>query len=431
MKKNDRKRPGQQRAKGQGPESQRKLALGTFIRETLYETVLVAGLECVREVLEAERAEVCGARYRHAEERSAYRAGHVPSSLVLAGRRVSVKRPRVRSTTGEEVVLPSWAAWSAEDPLEARAVEQMLVGVSTRKYARSLEAVPEDVVSGGMSKSAVSERFVRGTEKHLWTVQERDLSGLDLKVLFLDGVHFRREHVVIAAVGLDAGGTKHVLGLWEGATENAATSTALLENLMERGLPTDRSLLVVLDGSKALVKAVRAVFGKRALIQRCQVHKKRNVLDALPEGKRLSVKRALSEAFATEDPARAKRMLENLVRTLGREHPGAAASLREGLDELLTVKQLALADRTLERLLSSTNLIENLIGRARDLSRRVKRWRGGAMILRWSAAGVLEAERHFRRIRGHRGMKTLVAALRAHDAKLGGVVPDSAVFTAA
>ncbi|MQA92738.1 MAG: IS256 family transposase [Gemmatimonas sp.] len=363
--------------------------------------------------------------------RSVSGAGHGPSSLVLAGRRVRVKRPRVRSTNGSEVVLPSWAAWSAEDPLERRAVEQMLVGVSTRKYARSLEELPSDVGSSGVSKSAVSERFVRGTQKHLQTVQERDLSGLDLKVLFLDGVHFRKEHVVIAAVGVDATGSKHVLGLWEGATENAACATALLENLAERGLRTDRSLLIVLDGSKALVKAVRAVFGKRALIQRCQVHKKRNALDALPEGKRVSVKRALNEAFAAEDHARAKRLLQNLIRTLKQEHPGAAASLREGLEELLTVKRLALGDRQLERMLSSTNLIENLIGQARDCSRRVKRWQGGLMMLRWTAAGVLEAERHFRRIMGYKAMQTLVAALQKHDAELDPSVPNRAVGVAA
>lgn len=313
MRKNDKKEPGKQRAKGRSrPEPQLKLALGAFIRETLYETVLVAGLECVREVLEAEREEVCGVRYRHLEERSAYRGGHVPSSLVLGGRRVSVRRPRVRTTSGEEVVLPSWAAWSARDPLEARAVEQMLVGVSTRDYARSLEELPGEVVSGGVGKSVVSERFVRGTQKHLRTVQQRDLSALDVKVLFVDGVHFRQEHVVVAAVGVDATGRKHVLGLWEGATEKAATSTALLENLTERGLHTDRSLLVVLDGSKALVKAVRAVFGKRAVIQRCQVHKKRNVLDALPERKRASVKRAHS---ARRSQRRITRVLSACWRT--------------------------------------------------------------------------------------------------------------------
>lgn len=428
MKRNGKKKAGRQRVPG--PGQQLKLALGRLIRETLYDTVLVSGLAHVREVLEAEREAVCGPRYRHDEERSAYRTGHVRSSLVLGGRRVRVRRPRVRTTTGEEVVLPSWGAWSVQDPLEARAVEQMLVGVSTRKYSRSVEPLPEEVAGWGTNKSAVSERFVRGTEKQLRALLERDLSGLDLKVLYRDGVHFR-EHVVVAGVGVDGEGKKHVLGLWEGATENGATCTALLEDLVERGVRTARAILVVIDGSKALYKAVRAIFGQRALLQRCQEHKKRNVLDALPQSKRESVKRALNTAYQTEDPVRAKRLLANLARSLADPHPGAAAALCEGLAEVLTIKRLALGAPSLERTLSTTNVIENLIGQVRELSRRVKRWRGGKMILRWSAAGVLEAQRHFRRIRGYRAMGALVAALAKHDAKLDGdALPDRAVAVA-
>jgi transposase-like protein len=276
----------------------------------------------------------------------------------------------------------------------------------------------------------VSRRFVRGTAKKVTELLERDLSALDLKVLLLDGVHSVGEHGVVAAVGVDGEGRKHVLGLWEGATENQATSTALLESLVARGLRTDRALLVVMDGSKALYRAVRAVCGRRALIQRCQEHKKRNVLDALPQHKRESVKRALNAAFQTEDPGRAKRLLENLARSLEEQHPGAAASLREGLEELLTVKRLGLGGSLLERTLSSTNLIENLIGQVRYLSGRVKRWRSGQMILRWSAAGVLEAERGFRRIKGYRQMAMLVGALEKHDATLDGGVPDRDVVAA-
>jgi transposase-like protein len=231
-------------------------------------------------------------------------------------------------------------------------------------------------------------------------------------------------------VGIDREGKKHVLGLWEGATENKGTCTALLEDLVERGLCTERAMLVVIDGGKALYRAVRAVFGKHALIQRCQEHKKRNVLDALPQNRRVSVKRALNEAFHTDDHARAKRMLENLARSLEEAHPGAAASLREGLEDLLTLKELGLGGSQLERVLSTTNLIENLIGQVRHVSGRVKRWRSGKMILRWSAAGVLEAERSFRRVRGHSDMSKLNAALQRHEAKLNGTVPDSAVAVA-
>ena len=431
MRKNDKKGPKRQADQGARTRvSQLTLALDAFLRETLYETVLLSGMEAVTALLEQERAAVCGPRYQHAEQRVAYRSGHVPSSLVLGGRRVSVSRPRARTTGGEEVVLPSWAVWSCTDPLDRRAMEQMLVGVSTRRYDRSLEALPAPLEVSATSKSAVSRRFVRVTARKVTELLERDLSGLDLAVLLLDGVHFTGEHVVVAAVGIDRTGRKHVLGLWEGATENTVTCTALLESLVERGLRTGRALLVVIDGGKALARAVRGVFGKHALIQRCQEHKKRNVLEALPQSKRLSVKRALNEAFHTDDHTRAERLLENLARTLEEQHPGAAASLREGLDDLLTVKALGLGGSQLERILSTTNLIENLIGGVRELSGRVKRWKGGKMILRWSAAGALEAERRFRRIRGYQEMGKLIAALQKHDAQLHGTVTDSVVAVA-
>jgi transposase-like protein len=322
----------------------------------------------------------------------------------------------VRSRDHHELALPSWDAWSARDPLTERAVEQMLVGVSSRRYARSLEPLPDPVAVHGVSKSAVSERFVVGTQKKLAELMRRKLHGLKLIAVMIDGVHFA-DHVVLAAVGIDINGHKHVLGLREGATENAAACKALLADLIERGLPTERSLLFVIDGAKALRKAITDTFGARALIQRCRQHKRRNVTDALPERMRTTVGSAMTQAYASGDPKRARQLLENLARSLERGYPGAAASLREGLDETLTVMRLELPE-SLERVLSSTNLIENLFSRVRELARRVRHWQGGTMILRWTAAGVLEAERHFRKIAGYRSLMKLDAALRVHDAAL-------------
>ena len=392
------------------------LQLPVLVREALYETVMAAGLACVSEVLEAERSELCGARYQHVAERQAVRAGHVGSSLALGGRRVAVSRPRARSIDGHELSLPSWREWSRRDPLTERAVEQMMVGVSTRRYARSLEPLPPATTVSGVSKSAVSERFVYGTERKLAELMSRELGSLCVTALLIDGVHFG-EHLVLAAVGVDEVGDKHVLGLREGATENAAACKALLADLIERGLNPEQSLLIVIDGAKALHKAVVEVFGARGLIQRCREHKKRNVSEALPERLRASVRSTMNQAYATGDPKRARRLLENLARRLEDQHPGAAASLREGLDETLTVMRWGLPD-SLERVLSSTNLIENLFSRVREIGRRVRRWQSGTMVLRWSAAGVLEAEQGFRKVAGYRAMPTLVAALRANDAKL-------------
>src|ERR1700686_4352672 len=277
MKKSAKGKAGRKAARGQ-----RWLQLLGMVREALYDTVIGAGLACVDEVLEMERVALCGERYEHLADRQALRAGHVASSLVMGGRRVAVQRPRARTVEGHELRLPSWREWGARDPLEERAVEQMVLGVSTRGYARSLEPLPQAVAVRGVSKSAVSERFVYGTERKLAELMSRELGQLRVVALLIDGVHFG-EHVVLAAVGVDEHGDKHVLGLREGATENAAAVRALLADLVERGLDTNRSLLIVIDGAKALHKAVVEVFGAHGLIQRCREHKKRNVTDALPE----------------------------------------------------------------------------------------------------------------------------------------------------
>ena len=413
MGKSVRKRPESQGFNAQ--RVQRMLPAAAMFGE-LRELVIHAGLRAVEMMLEVERTGVCGAPYQRQEDRQAIRMGHVPGELVLGGRRVSVKRPRARTRANEEVVLPSWARFSSEDPLTERAVEQMVVGVSTRKYARSLEPVGAGVSTRGTSRSAVSRRFVAATQEQLDEWMASDLRELNLVAVMIDGICFR-EHVVLCALGIEASGNKHVLGLQEGATENAVACTELLANLRARGLRTERALLVVIDGSKALAKAVHDVFGRLAFIQRCQVHKMRNVLDQLPENKRGSIRKAMHDAYRSRSADTARRLLNNLERTLRKNHPGAAASLREGLDETLTVLELGLG-ATLERSLSTTNAIENLNGNIRRITRRVKTWRDGTMILRWVGAAVNEAAKGFRRFRGFQDLKRLVAALDAHTSKL-------------
>ena len=260
----------------------------------------------------------------------------------------------------------------------------------------------------------MSRRFVAATKKQMDEWLGRDLSQLDLAVLMIDGIVIV-EHVMLVALGIDTDGKKHVLGVREGATENATSCTALLADVRDRGLRTDRSVLVVIDGGKALAKAVRSVFGTRAIVQRCQAHKTRNVVEQLPDELRPSVRQAMRDAYAANDADRARTMLVNLARRLRDEHPGAAASLEEGLDETLSVKRLCLP-RKLERQLSTTNAIENLMGSVRELARRVKRWRGGTMIVRWTVTAVADAATRFRRIMGAReGMTQLMRALTQHE----------------
>ena len=390
--------------------------LGAIVRRDLRAFVIDTGVAALAELLEEERTAVCGPRHARQEERRAYRAGHTRGELVMGGRRLSTNRPRARTVDGEEVELPSWRYFSDDDPLTERAVEQMLVGVTTRKYARSLEPTGPGVRTRGTSKSAVSRRFVAKTEAHMQEWLGRDLGQISLAALMIDGVHID-EHVLLVALAIDVHGNKHVLGLREGATENSTACTELLADLVDRNLRTDYGILAVLDGSRALAKAVRTVWGKRVLIQRCQVHKLRNVTEHLPESMRASVKKSMQQAYRARNATTAKRLLANLRQRLRSDHPGAASSLEEGLDETLTVMGFNLPE-SLERTLSTTNAVENLIGSVRNLSRRVRRWRDGRMIVRWAATALIEASNHFRRLRGHVGMTKLVAALRAHDAAL-------------
>jgi putative transposase len=385
-------------------------------RTELFELAVRSGLRVLETMLEEDRTAICGPRYAHVADRAASRAGTVASEVVLGGRKVAIRRPRVRAG-GQEVALPTFRAMAEEDPLNRRVVEQMLVGVATRGYARSLEPVPTTVTSRGTSKSAVSRRFVAKTTAQLTAWQSAPLDTLDLVGLLIDGVHLS-DHCLIVALGIAADGQKHALGLWDGSTEHATVCQGLLANLQSRGLRTDRSLLVILDGSAALRKAVRATFGEAAVVQRCQVHKTRNVLDYLGDRERPWAQAILRRAYQATDVKTAQRLLLDLARRLEAEYPSAAASVREGLDETLTVLTLKLSPR-LRRSLATTNAAESLLSRTRHVKRNVKRWRGGHMMLRWVAAGVLEAVKGFRRLKGYADMPTLVTALRTRDQQLG------------
>ena len=398
---------------------QRHLPLVDLLVDTraeLMELAIASGLRVLTTMLEADRTAICGPRYAHQTERDASRAGTVPSEVVLGGRKVALRRPRVRAN-GAEVPLPTFQLMASEDPLNRRVVEQMLVGVATRQYARSLEPLPATMPARGTSKSAVSRRFVVKTTAQLAAWRSTALDAIDLVALLIDGIHIG-EHCIIVALGIDHTGAKHALGLWDGSTENAAVCQSLLADLQSRGLRTDRSVLVILDGSKALHKAVTQTVGSAALIHRCQVHKLRNILEHLPEGQRPWVRAIVARAYKQVDVAAARGLLQDLARRLEDRYPSAAASVREGLDETLTILTLGLSDR-LRQSLATTNAIASLISRTRHVKRNVKRWRGGQMILRWTAAAILEAVKGFRRLKGHKDMPKLVAGLRARDQQLG------------
>ena len=387
-------------------------------REGLLALSVSTGLAVMAEMMEAEITQVVGPKHAKLPERTASRHTATPTSVVLGGRKIPIDRPRARTTEGREVPLTSYETFASEDLLNQVVLERMLAGLATRRHQAAAEPVGGEVESSARStsKSAVSRRFIQATSKQVAQLLSRNLTELEVAVLMIDGIIFA-DHCCVVALAITTDGTKVPVGLWLGDTENTTVVTALLADLVERGLDAEGGLLVVIDGAKALAAGVKKVFGELALVQRCTLHKRRNVGDHLPKEVAPWVDRKLAKAFRHEDPDQGRRDVLALATHLADRWPDAAGSLREGLDEMFTVRQLGVGDR-LARTLTCTNAIESMISICRDTSRHVKRWRDGKMVRRWVAAGMLNAERSFRRIKGCKDMPILVAALRAHAARV-------------
>ena len=377
------------------------------VQEGLLALAVGTGLQVLAAMMEADVTAVCGRKGRHDAERAATRHGHGAGSVSLGGRRVPVRRPRMRAIDGSgELPVASYELFTQTEVLGRMAMERMLAGLSTRRYPVGLEPVGTrtEQAATSTSRSAVSRRFVAATETALAQLLAQDLSQLDLVGLMIDGVHFG-EHCCVVALGIGIDGTKHPLSLVEGSTENATLVTELIVGLRERGLDVTRPILVVLDGSKALRRAVLDVFD-RPVLARCQLHKIRNVQDKLPQKLRQVVAARMRRAYHADSALAAEAELTALASELDRTHPGAAASLREGLAETLTMLRLGLPP-TLARTFRSTNAVESMISICRDHAGNVKRWRDGQMALRWCAAGMVEAGKQFRRVNGHLQLRSL------------------------
>lgn len=420
MKKNRTNRPPRTPRFPSGrPGSTQELTLLKIIfgaRTALREFVVGTGLQVFQALLEEDRTRLCGAKHAQSRDRDHYRHGKAPGVAVLGGRKVRIDRPRVRTCDGREVELPTWAQFSQEDPLDERAVEQMLLGVSTRRYEASLEPLDGRVESTAISRSSVSRRFVAKTQSKVDEFLGRSLSAYDFPVIMLDGTHLG-EHMLVVALGLDTTGKKHVLGVVEGTTESEGVCVGLMRSLIDRGLVVERARLFVIDGGKGIRKAIREVFGQWALVQRCRVHKRRNVRDHVPDQKWSWIKAAMNKAWGCATSDEAKKKLRALATQLERDHPGAAASIREGLDETATVIDFKLTGALLKSL-ATTNPIENLQGSLKRTTRNVKRWKGGGMVLRWGATALMGAEKSFRRVKGHKEMPSFLTALDAQVKKV-------------
>ena len=382
-------------------------------RKGLFAFVHEMGLAVVHEMFAQDAATLVGPKGKNIADRAYNHWGTTHTPFSFGGREVVLERPRVRRKGGGEAPLPTVEAFRAHDTLPERVMEQIILGVSTRGYDRSLDPLPEGgPKSRRTSKSATSRALIEKTTEKLAAFADRRLDELDVVAMFIDGIEVAKRSVIIA-LAVFSDGSKCPVGLVLGSTENAAIATDLLQSLVARGLRVPGPMLFAIDGGKGIRKALTDVFGDRAVVQRCQVHKMRNVREHLPKSRRSYVARLMRDAYKSASPKTAKRLLLQLVSWLeNNDEDSAAGSLREGLDETLTCLGLDLP-KSITRTFSTTNSIENLNGTIRRVGRNVKRWQDASMIKRWVAAGIFEASRRFRRVKGHRDMPKLVAALAA------------------
>jgi len=374
------------------------------------DVVEVVGRATIEAVLEMSAQGVAGPKQagRVRGERDAVWYGRQSGLVYLSERKVRIERPRLRRRgqgEGGELKVPAYAAMRRPGPLADRMLEILMSGVSTRKYGRVIAEMADTV---GVSKSAVSRETIEASERVLKELMERRLDAWDLLVVYVDGIQFGAHHV-LAAVGVDSDGKKHVLGMREGASENTEICRSLLEDLVERGLDVRRRRLFVIDGSKALRKAIDQVFGRASPVQRCRNHKIRNVVGHLPEDQQDQVRAAMRAAWKLE-AREGEQKLEQLALWLERDHPSAAASLREGLSEMFTINRLGLPPR-LRKCLGTTNVIDSTHSGGRQKTVRVTHWQGGQMALRWAAAAFVETEKNYRRISGYDQLWILKAHL--------------------
>jgi transposase-like protein len=386
-------------------------------REDLMTWVHQRGLDALDDLFRADAEALVGPKGKHRDERTHHHWGTARSELPFGGQRIVVERPRVRTTDGREAKLPAMETFRELDPLPERVVERILLGVSTRGYGRSVEAPPATVQRRGTSKSAASRNLVARTRQKLREAFGRPLDGIDLVALMLDGIEVAKQTLVVA-LGITSAGDKIPLGLEQGSTENAALCTTLLNGLIARGLKVSERILCVIDGGKGIRKALEDVLGDLAVIQRCTVHKRRNIREHLSPSHVAYVMSAMTEAYKSASADTARKRLRQLASWLEANGEDAAAkSLREGLEETLTVQKLGLPER-LRRSLSTTNMLENLNGSIRRVTRNVKRWRATDMRRRWVGLAITDAANRFRRIKGHRDLPILIRALRQQNTAL-------------
>lgn len=387
--------------------------LNKEIKDSLFEHIILLGIESYLETIENEITEICGKRYKNISNREFTRWSTTETPVILGGRKIQIQYNRVRNIkNNEEKELQAVTKYKDKELLSERQMRQMIIGVSTRKYSRSLETGIDELKPFCDSKSSVSRNFIAKTRAKLEAWRNEPIKK-KYPILMIDGIVFKKTTVIVV-LGIDKDSNKKVLGAWEGATENSRVCIDLLHNLIERGYnPLDLKLAVI-DGSKALRKAINDVFGKELLVQRCQIHKKKNVVDYLPDHMRETIRNAITEAYNVDSYEIAKRLLINIIKKLEKEYPQAARSLEEGLEETLTLHKLK-AHKKIRKSLATTNPIESLNSGIRNISKRVKRWRHSDMVIRWVCSSIIESERNFKKINGHVHLDALLKNIESRE----------------
>lgn len=377
-------------------------------QEALTDLTFRTGLVLMKAMMNDEVKSKVGPSYHPAKTSPARRWGKQSGYVIWAGKKIPLKRPRVRTKDGlREVPLKTYRAFQSEAGLDKRISERIILGLSIRDYKRAIDDFSEGY---GLTKSSVSRHFIKASQKKLEELMERSIDKMDLAVIGIDGIELAGE-VLLMAVGIDVQGKKHILGLWQGSTENADVCKMLITDMINRGLKTKHQYLFVVDGAKALSKAVKDVFGTDSLIQRCQIHKRRNVKSHLPEEYQNVIDTRIKAAYNMSKYSDAKELLLKTVEYLQEINPSAARSLEEGLEETLTMHRLGLPD-ILRKTLSNTNFVESPFSVTRDIIRDVKRWRRGNQRLRWVASALLAAESRMNRIGGYRVIPILTNAVK-------------------
>ena len=379
----------------------------TGIPEVVEEISQEVGLMLISAVIESECEKKAGKKNVRDPQRAANWWGSQPGPVYYNGQKVSIDRPRVRGRDNKEIQLSTYNAFQSPTKMKQLVMKNMVLGISSRNYE---EAIEQFIKGYGIKKSSVSRHFVKATSEQMRQFMERDLSDLELCAIFIDGIEFKG-HLLVVALGLEKAGKKHILGLWEGATENTTVCMNLLEDMKRRGLKTEKNYLFVLDGAKALRSAVTKMFGKDIMVQRCQQHKRKNVREHLPPEHQEAIDARIRTAYKMADYDKAKESLDLTVSYLERLNPSAASSLREGLEETLTVHRLGITG-LLRKTLTTTNPIESCFSITRTITGRVKRWKVGDMVQRWAIAALLKAEKKFKRVKGYREIPKLNIALQ-------------------